>query len=355
MKFKTGDRVAFLNEKGGGIVTRIVSENLVYVSIEDGFEIPYAATDLLKLGEGGPDMTKPIVAEAEVVNPDLSPLYSAPNRPGQLPEGAYLALVPVDAEKPLEGNLDFYLVNHTGFELLFGLYINHKGNYHGIEYGFVEADSKLFLQQVERNEIENWVNGLAQMVLFGPGKVTPVQPASVPIIFKPVKIYRADSFAFEGLLRTNAMMVKLALLEDLAIKPVSFEITTENAKLINEKIATGTRKNEPVQRIGSFLDKHKVDDSIAEIDLHIGELIENVAGLSNVDMLKIQMDYFRRCMEQAEIEKMTKLIFIHGVGQGTLKTEILRYLRSTSGIEFYDAPYARYGMGATEVFFYRNK
>ncbi len=42
MKFKEGDKVVFLNEKGGGIVTRVVDEEIVHVSIEDGFEIPYA-------------------------------------------------------------------------------------------------------------------------------------------------------------------------------------------------------------------------------------------------------------------------------------------------------------------------
>jgi len=355
MKFKPGDRVAFLNEKGGGIVSRIISEEIVHVSIDDGFEIPYSVGDLLKVGEGGADMTRPLAQEQEVTNPDLSPLYSAPNRIGQLPEGAYLALVPADQDKPLECDLDFFLVNHSGCEMLFGLYLNRSGIYHGIEYGFVESDSKLFLRQVERNKIEDWVNGLVQMVFFGPGKTTPVQPASAPIVFKPVKIYRDDSFSFDGLLRKKAMMVKLALINELTIKPVSTDITAENIKLLNEKISTGTRKPEPVAKIESFLDKHKVDDRIAEVDLHINELAENVTGLSNVDMLKIQMDYFRRCMEQAEVEKIIKMIFIHGVGQGTLKNEILRYLRNTDGVEFYDAPYARYGMGATEVFFYRNK
>lgn len=354
MKFKPGDRVAFLNETGGGIVTRIISENLVNISIEDGFEIPYPIAELLKLGEGIADLSNPQSNEPKAAYPDLSPLFSVPNRIGQLPEGVYLAMVPQNQEKPLEGNLDFFLINHSDFELLFGLYINQSGSFNGIEYGFVEADSKLLLQQVERNQIEHWVNGLIQLLWFKPGKTEPVQPASIPIIFKPVKIYRTESFSFEGLLRKNAFMVKLILMKDQATKPATFEMTAENARLLHEKISAGTRNQEHEQQITSFLDKHKVDDRIAEIDLHINELVNSVAGMSNTDMLRVQMDYFRRCMEQAEVEKMTKLIFIHGVGQGTLKNEILRYLRNTGGVEFFDAPYARYGMGATEVRFYRH-
>ena len=355
MKFKLGDRVAFLNEKGGGIITRIESEQIVYVSIEDGFEIPYSVTDLLKVGDALADMTRHMEDEAEAGNPDQSPLFSVPNKIGQRASGAYLALIPSDQEHLLHSPLDFFLVNHSDMELLFGIYLNRSGNYHGIEYGFIESDSKLFIKQVERNQIEDWLNGLAQLVFFGPGRTIPVKPASASITFKPVKIYKEDSFPFEGLLRKKAMIIQLALLEDLAMKTEGPEVTPESIKLMNEKIISGTRKTESKTKAESFLDKHKVDDRIAEVDLHITELTNSITGLSNVEMLRIQMDYFRRCMEQAEVEKMSKMIFIHGIGNGTLKNEILKYLRNTPGVEFYDAAYARYGMGATEVFFYRNK
>ncbi|MEE4176458.1 MAG: DUF2027 domain-containing protein [Bacteroides sp.] len=355
MKFKPGDRVAFLNEKGGGVITRIVDEQIVYVSIEEGFEIPYAVTDLLKVGDAVADMTRHLEEKAEAENPDQSPLFSVPNKLGQMAQGAYLALVPAEQENILQCPLDFFLVNHTEMEMLFGVYLNRSGNFHGIEYGFIESDSKLLIRQVERNQIEDWLNGLVQIVFFGPGKTLPVKPASSNISFKPVKIYKEESFHYESLLRKKAIVLPLALLNDLAMKAEVPKVTDENIKLLNEKISAGTRKAEAVPKIESFLDKHKVDDRIAEVDLHINELIESTAGLSNADMLKIQMDYFRRCMEQAEVEKMTKMIFIHGVGNGTLKNEILRYLRNTPGVEFYDAAYARYGLGATEVYYYRNK
>lgn len=354
MKFKPGDRVAFLNEKGGGVIARIVDEQIVYVSIEDGFDIPYAVTDLLKVGDAVADMTRHLEEKAEAENPDQSPLYSVPNKLGQMAEGAYLALVPADQENILQCPLDFFLVNHTGMEMLFGIYLNRSGNFHGIEYGFIESDSKLFIQQVERNQIEDWLNGLVQVVFFGPGKNMPVKPASSTISFKPVKIYKEESFTFESLIRKKAMIVPLAMLKDLAIKAEGTEVSAENIKLLNEKISAGTRKVEAAPKTESFLDKHKVDDRIAEVDLHINELIESTSGLSNAGMLKVQMDYFRRCMEQAEVEKVTKMIFIHGVGNGTLKNEIQKYLRNTPGVEFYDAAYARYGLGATEVYFYRN-
>jgi len=47
MKFKIGDKVRFLNEPGGGIVTKIISPSMVNVSIEEGFDIPTMTSELL--------------------------------------------------------------------------------------------------------------------------------------------------------------------------------------------------------------------------------------------------------------------------------------------------------------------
>ena len=47
MKFNRGDRVSFLNEKGGGIVVEVLSRNTLLIGIEDGFEIPFNVNDVL--------------------------------------------------------------------------------------------------------------------------------------------------------------------------------------------------------------------------------------------------------------------------------------------------------------------
>ncbi len=49
MRFKVGDKVKFLNETGGGIVSKIVSGSLVYVATEDGFELPTSTADIIIL------------------------------------------------------------------------------------------------------------------------------------------------------------------------------------------------------------------------------------------------------------------------------------------------------------------
>ena len=52
MKVKVNDIVRFLNDVGGGRVTRIDGKN-VYVEDEDGFERPALERDLVVVGQAG--------------------------------------------------------------------------------------------------------------------------------------------------------------------------------------------------------------------------------------------------------------------------------------------------------------
>ncbi|MDD4192198.1 MAG: hypothetical protein PHI28_12760, partial [Mangrovibacterium sp.] len=45
--YKLGDRVKFLNDVGGGVVTKIVGKNMVHVENEDGFEIPVLLSEII--------------------------------------------------------------------------------------------------------------------------------------------------------------------------------------------------------------------------------------------------------------------------------------------------------------------
>lgn len=50
--YKSGDRVSFLNEVGGGVVLRPLSHNRVLVRTDDGFELEYAMDALVPRLEG---------------------------------------------------------------------------------------------------------------------------------------------------------------------------------------------------------------------------------------------------------------------------------------------------------------
>lgn len=89
-----------------------------------------------------------------------------------------------------------------------------------------------------------------------------------------------------------------------------------------------------------------------EVDLHIEELVDSVRGMTNADILILQLSHFKSCMYQARREGCNALVVIHGVGEGVLKSEVLRVLHRTDNIEFFDADFRQYGQGATEIRFF---
>ena len=89
-----------------------------------------------------------------------------------------------------------------------------------------------------------------------------------------------------------------------------------------------------------------------EIDLHIEELTDDHTGLTNAEIVTIQLNYFRKCLDEAIHSNKRKIIFIHGVGKGTLKSEMDKILKTYENLSFYDASYARFGFGATEISIY---
>ena len=88
-----------------------------------------------------------------------------------------------------------------------------------------------------------------------------------------------------------------------------------------------------------------------EIDLHIENLIESWKGLSNFDIVSIQLSSFRKRFNQALVNNEPFLVVIHGVGKGVLRKEINNYLRQFPDIKVCPADEKIYGMGATEIRF----
>ncbi len=91
-----------------------------------------------------------------------------------------------------------------------------------------------------------------------------------------------------------------------------------------------------------------------EVDLHIHQLVPKSRGLNNYEMLTIQMDAAKRQLEFAISKRIQKIVFIHGVGEGVLRTELEYLFGRYENLKFYDADYQKYGRGATEVYIFQN-
>lgn len=91
-----------------------------------------------------------------------------------------------------------------------------------------------------------------------------------------------------------------------------------------------------------------------EVDLHINQLVPKTRGLDNYEMLTIQLDTAKRQLDFAISKRIQKIVFIHGVGEGVLRTELEYLFNRYENLKFYDADYKKYGRGATEVYIFQN-
>ncbi len=102
----------------------------------------------------------------------------------------------------------------------------------------------------------------------------------------------------------------------------------------------------------SLFKKHK-NEVVLEVDLHINKLTRSTRNMDNYDMLNLQLDVAKKKIDFAVSKRISKIVFIHGVGEGVLKSELVRLLKKYN-VKFYDASYKKYGLGATEVYVYQN-
>ena len=128
------------------------------------------------------------------------------------------------------------------------------------------------------------------------------------------------------------------------------DIATLLAQDVGEKRMRELQKEFEVRYQNSQATSMARRDAHMEVDLHIHELVDDQRGLPDRAKLAIQMDHFDRMMDIAKREKLRRIVFIHGVGQGVLRHQIRTSLdQHHPDCTYRDGDPRKYGSGATEV------
>lgn len=115
-----------------------------------------------------------------------------------------------------------------------------------------------------------------------------------------------------------------------------------------------SEKEQPVRKSSAKIKSKERNLPAMEVDLHIHQLTDSHKRMSNHEMLTLQLDTAKRQVEFAIRNRIQKVVFIHGVGEGVLKIELEYLFGRYDNIKFYDADYQKYGLGATEVYVFQN-
>ncbi len=166
------------------------------------------------------------------------------------------------------------------------------------------------------------------------GTVVAVHPTK--IIIKS-----SDDFPFE--FAPNELVI---IKENQANLSKYSDITND---ILIEKIENSTSKKKNKFKVASKKDKLPP----MEVDLHIHQLTASNKRMDNYEMLTLQLETAKRKLEFAIKNRIPRVVFIHGVGEGVLKSE-LTYLFKKYPVDYYAASFQKYGLGATEVYIYQN-
>jgi len=327
MKLRIGDKVRFLNEKGEGVVTRFKDKNYAFVEMPDGFEIPYIIKELV-----------PIHTEL-IINPEAENLDLSPEN--VTADVVYFVIEP-DHELPvLVNDYNIYLFNSSSYHLLFSYSIKDDTYFQALKHGEVGPYQKIILKQVKAGFFKEYPYQKMECILF---KNTHFR-AQVPI---------AETIHIGSSSLSQSQLIKH---QEFKLPVYAFIIKDEFIVAQNVEQDLSSDDLNRLKAIKEFKSSAKVSKSKKEqlkmlekeIDLHIEELIEEVSGLTNHEILSIQLERVEKELDKAIHGGAKKLVLIHGVGNGRLKMEIQKILKDYKGLTFQDASYKEYGFGATQV------
>jgi hypothetical protein len=351
---KVGDIVRFLNAVGGGRITKI-KDNIAYVD-DDGFETPVLIREcvVVQSADGAPKPEREAVVAPKPV-PTVPSKSSDPEpEPEEFEEVAggdvlnvVLGFEATDLKHISNTEYDAYIVNDSNYYLYFN-FSTRADDAEGwtTRYaGIVEPNIQLLLGSFGREEVAQFDRVVVQYIAFKRDKEYALKnTASVEINVDTTKFFKLHCF------RENTYFEKPVLTFDVVRNDVANKIDPlENiAHLQREMQRKKSADSRPVRRKISKPSQGKGETIV--VDLHIHELVDNTHGLSNADMLNMQVDKFREVMDANLKNYGQKIVFIHGKGEGVLRQAIakeLKYRYKKHDVQ--DASFQEYGYGATQV------
>jgi hypothetical protein len=339
MKFKVGDKVRFMAEKGGGVIMRFSGKDTVYVEIEDGFEIPVKESEIL-LAESNSSVIKREASTANSIKEDsiqdrsdeyVSRIKVSAVSPQSMPVKLSLAFILRNPDNPGGSEIDVFLINDSLHSLQFVLNYEQQSVTFFHSNSILEPEIQWHAGAFTQSELSKINAFHIQGSYFSEGKYIPLPAVDSRIPIQDIQFYKQKFYKESDYFDQPAVIYTL----------FSWNINAQKDNTLKVSASTSSETK------GILINK----SGAREIDLHIEALTEDSKQLSPAEMINIQLSRFRDAMSKAQNERWKQLVFIHGLGDGRLKFELRKILDSQfPDAKYQDASFLEYGYGATQVF-----
>ncbi|MDR2956422.1 MAG: DUF2027 domain-containing protein [Prevotella sp.] len=342
-----GDKVRFLNATGGGIIKGFQGKDIVLVEDTEGFDIPVLMREVVVIDPVNENQVRrPNKVTLETYQPSV--VKTTPQEEYKIEEtkegewlSIHLAYLPIDVKNLSSTAFECYLVNDSNYYLSFNYMSRGENGWISRNRGEIEPNTKLFIEEFDKTELNDIEHICLQFFAYKIDKPFSIKNSySVDVHIDTVKFYKLHSFKINDYFEDEAILYTVVK-RDLAEKELHIS-GEEIEQAIKQKEGSRPRI-QPARK--------KSDTPVQEVDLHISELLDNTNGLSSADILEYQLAEFRKIMDENKNNRGKKIVFIHGKGDGVLKSALLNELKTKYNKTAYhqDASFREYGYGATMV------
>lgn len=407
---KVGDTIRYLNASGGGVVKRI-ERGVAWVEGPDGFELPTPIHECVVVDSRDtfvPAYKPPVVkrqepavqppakpdksstptatpATPEVVDSadqDLSfvaPLSKGPwfDRSGGEQLQVHVAYLPVSYEHFGQSPYETYLINESNYHLLFTYSTTTSaGGYKLRSAGVLEPDMRVLVEEFDASEINDHAVSHFQFVAYKPERTyRSMPPVERQVRIDVVKLVKRHSFRENPFFDEDALVIPVleaydgtqqapaeeplptpsrsGALPQRAIERAEQATATQKAPQKPTKKSTAKTKSEPKRPEAPAAPQvapATPEQTIEKVGLEAERILPNATGMTPHEVLLYQLKNFRRELDKRLDRRGSKVIFIHGAGQGVLHQLIInRIEQDYPMVQYRDVTFDGFPMGAIEV------
>ncbi len=327
MKFSPGDKVVLKRTGEEGRVVAVINKQMAEVDV-NGTIFPVYMEEMdhpyLKW------FTQKAPTQRKAFIPEQLPVEKLPPNAKRMATGAYLSFIPEFRTEDMED-----VVSHIKVFLINELPVNVKFTYDARivdrslfrHEGMLHSFGNLYLHSIPYGDMNdqprlNWS-------LKGPDN----KEAGGVLRIKPAKLFEHITAIMAG-------------------KESSFSYLLANELKEPEKEEPFVPPPIKIQPLPTPAQNLQTEPPKQLVDLHIEQLRSNWRGLSNAEIIKIQLDTLERYLHLAIVHHQERMIVIHGLGKGKLRDEVHAILKATPEVARYKNEWSgKYGFGATEVTF----
>jgi len=334
MKYQVGDTVLLLHSQEEGEVVEIINTEMILVDVNgvqfpvyfDQVDFPYFKRFTEK---------KIVTPKKEKIYVDNLKKEEVTNK-NKVHSGVWLSFLPVFDKDVFDEDVvekfKIYLLNQTSETYNFSYGVNFKGSPDFHLNNIVLPFNEFYLHDIPFEEMND------------------APKFEFDFSLQKKKKNKPDHYEASVKIKAKQLFQKI---EEMRLKnepTFSFNLFENFPDKIDEVIPDYHNSGGRLYNISQI--KQNLEPARSVVDLHIEKLSDKWKGLSNFEILTIQLTAFEKFYQLAVAHRQPNLVIIHGVGTGKLRNEIHEILKTKKEVRTFANQYnENFGFGATEIYF----